>query len=1213
MAATQALHSHSWLANLPGRYKILLAICPLLGLFLLTSLANLATLRKQEETRHWAQHTYEVLLALDQAQQASQRGLIAARGYILSPDPAELAAWQKARPQLDQSIAHLRALMVDSPGQLTRLDRLEGQVAQWGDEANRLIITPLRALSAGDPRATLAQRIRIRDDYLARRKVGAPDIATALARMADTERATLAARNAALRNTLRTLRVINLLAVAAGLLFGLYVLRMTFLAVIQPLRQSTDIMNQLARRDPSVVITRLGRRDEIGEIARALEVFKQVMLDLDRQDWVKSQSSRIAQRLQEAGTYGEFGQHLVSELAPLVGAGVALYYLHDAQEHRLERLGSYGLPASPDTATRYAPGEGLVGQCLLEAKPIELPVPAGYPRIQSGSGDAVPSHVNVLPVIYRGAVTGVIELAGFAPLGGRQRELLSQLLPQVSLTQENLTRAINTQQLLERTREQADELRTSELLMRQQKDVLRQSNDALHAKTQELEDQSARLIASEDELRRQAAELQASNEELRDKTASLDLQRHVLEELQRDTELKASELARASQYKSDFLANMSHELRTPLNSLLILSRSLAENEGNNLDAEQVESAHIIHDAGSQLLHLINDILDLSKIEAGKMELMIEPLRLADFARSLRRTFNHVAQEKGLDFTVTIEADAPVELLTDGARLEQVANNLLGNAFKFTARGGVQLRIGRPAPDQELPIERIGQPLVSFSVSDSGIGIAPEKHQRVFNAFEQVDASTSRQYGGTGLGLAICRRTCELLGGTISLASEPGRGSTFTVLLPERPPANVAAPSESRPPARVAAPSGSIDDDRARLPPGKASVLVIEDDPAFARILADMLHRKGCRVLLAADGESGLALAREHRPSGVLLDVALPGMDGWAVFERLRADPATHALPVHFISSAEGAGRARDLGAVGFLTKPVTREAIATAFQRLLRESHERPGRVLVVDDDAAARSAVRHLLDGYHVVLDEAASAEQALEQTAQARYDCIVLDLGLPGMSGMQLLDRLAARAAELPPVVIYTGRDLSAEDSRQLRQYTDAIVIKGARSPDRLREEVGQFLQALRSTPEPSVIAPAPPATVAPASADGLPASFRGRHVLLVDDDMRNLFALSKVLRGWGLEVSMAPDGPKALRTLAERADIALVLMDIMMPGMDGYEAIQAIRADPARAQLPIIALTARAMTGDREKCLEAGASDYFSKPIDTDKLAALMRAWL
>ncbi|MCX7512920.1 response regulator [Frateuria hangzhouensis] len=1201
MAATQATHRHSWLANLPGQYKILLAICPLLGLFLLTSLATLATLRKQEDARHWAQHTYEVLLALDQAQQTTQQGLIAARGYILSSDPGELASWKQARPRLEVNIARLRSLMADNPMQLGRLEQLQNRVAQWAEEADRLIIQPLAALPKGDPEAMLAQRLAIRNAYLARRRVGAPDIAAALAQMADTERAQLAARNTALNRTLRTLRLINLLAIAAGLLFGLYVLRLTFLIVIRPLRQSTDIMTRLARRDPDVVITRLGRRDEIGQIARALEVFKQVMLDLDRQDWVKSHSSRIARHLQEADTFQVFGHRLTSELAPLMEAGIALYYRLDDASGQLELIGSYGLSPSTQAPDRQLPGEGLVGQCLLEGKPIELGVPADYPRIRSGSGEAMPTTVAVWPVVYLGTVTGVLELAGFSPAAGRQCELFDQLLPQVALTQENLSRAVSTRQLLERTREQADELRTSELLMRQQKDVLRQSNDALHAKTLELEQQSRRLISSKDELRRQAKELEASNEELRDKTASLDLQRHVLEELQRDTELKAGELARASKYKSDFLANMSHELRTPLNSLLILSRSLADNEDGNLDHEQVESARIIHDAGSHLLRLINDILDLSKIEAGKMDLLIEPLRLADLVRSLRRTFSHVAQEKGLEFTLAIEPDAPDRLDTDGARLEQVANNLLGNAFKFTASGGVHLCIGRPHADVPVPVELAGQPLVALSVRDTGIGIAPEKHQRVFNAFEQVDASTSRQYGGTGLGLAICRRTCELLGGAIVLASEPGQGSTFTVLLPEQPPA--AAPATAEPvPARAVASPGLVDDDRADLHPGDASVLVIEDDPAFARILADMLHRKGCRVLLATDGESGLALARDHRPGGVLLDVALPGMDGWAVFERLRADPTTRAIPVHFISSAEGAGRARELGAVGFLTKPVTREAITNAFERLLGGRH---GRLLVVDDDDDARRAVRHLLGGYQVAIDEAGSAEEALEHTAHQRYDCVVLDLGLPGMSGMQLLDRLADGTDGPLPVVVYTGRELSAEDTRQLQQYTHAIVVKGGRSPERLREEVGQFLRAI--DPSARAASAAVPATAA------LRPSMKGRHVLLVDDDMRNLFALSKILRGWGLEVGMAADGPRALRVLDERDDVALVLMDIMMPGMDGNETIRAIRSQEARAQLPIIALTARAMPGDREKCLEAGASDYLSKPIDTDKLAALMRSWL
>ncbi len=859
----------------------------------------------------------------------------------------------------------------------------------------------------------------------------------------------------------------------------------------------------------------------------------------------------------------------------------------------------------------YVPGEGLVGQCVLEAQPIELDqAPDRYVRIHSASGDASPSAITILPVIYRGQVTGVLELAGFERPTPLQRQLLDDLLPLVALTQENLTRAINTQQLLEQTREQADELLRSKEALQQQQQVLRDSNAELHAKTLLLEEQSQRLTVSEEELRVQAEELQASNEELREKTASLNLQRQVLEDLQLDTEQKAAELARASQYKSDFLANMSHELRTPLNSLLILSRSLADNDTGNLDEEQVESARIIHDAGSNLLRLINDILDLSKIEAGKMELLIDVLPLADFERTLRRTFAHVAEEKHLDFEVHIEPDLPPVLHTDGARLEQVANNLIGNAFKFTTRGGVRVRIGRPDPAFPVPQALTGQPLIAIAVSDTGIGIPQDKFDRIFHAFEQVDASTSRQYGGTGLGLAICRRIAALLGGDITLHSEAGTGSTFTVLLPEHPP--VATPTTSPrsasgptlPSMRQHAPGllpETIEDDRQRLEPGDVSILVIEDDPAFARILADMIHRKGYRVLAAADGETGLALARAHHPTGIVLDVMLPGMDGWTVIERLKADESTRHLPVHFISATEDASRGRELGAVGFLTKPVSREEIVAAFDRLLHFAEGHTRHLLIVDDDADSRTAVRTMLRRDDVVIEEAGSAEEALRKTTVTAFDCIVLDLGLPGMSGAELLERLAEGSQGAPPVVIYSGRDLSGEENLQLRQYTDSIVVKGARSPERLLDEVSLFLHSIQHTPRH--------AGDKPAASDEL----KGRSVLLVDDDMRNLFALSKVLRGWGMTVVMAQDGLKALKALEGGDPPELVLMDIMMPGMDGYETIRQIRAQPRLATLPIIALTAKAMRGDREKCLEAGASDYLSKPVDIDKLSSMIRVWL
>jgi CheY-like chemotaxis protein/CHASE3 domain sensor protein len=1200
---------NSWLANQPLQRKMMLAIGLLLGLLLLTSLVTLRSLREQESNRQWATHTYQVRFELDRAQRALQTSQIGARGYMLTQRADQRALFDSGTSDLRKHIAHLRQMTTDNQLQQLRIDSLEKMVAQWQRELTVHAIDAVARLKNTDA-ATMAPELqRLQSDYLANRTVRSEDLHAAIEQMVAEESQLLTARNRQLDSALVTTKWINISAILLGLLLGITVIRLTSQLVTRPLRRLTDLMTRLANHDHDFEIHRLDRRDEVGEIARALQVFKQMSLDTDAQTWIRSRVSDIAHVLLQATTHKDFAQWLTSELVPLCKAGVGLFYSFDDARHRLDLLGSYGLRLNNRTADQYLPGEGLVGQCAIERKAIVLDdVPENYLHVDSGSGEALPRHVAILPVLYRDTLIGVLELAGFGPLTAQQKQLLDELLPIVALTLENLNRAVSTHNLLLQTQEQADDLRVSELVMRQQKEVLRDSNEALQAKTDELEKQSERLIASEEELRVQAGELQASNEELRDKTESLNRQKYVLEDLQQETADKAAELARASQYKSEFLANMSHELRTPLNSLLILSRSLAENDTGNLDEEQIESARIIHDAGNSLLHLINDILDLSKVEAGKMELVIDNLALAEVGQRLRRTFAHVAGEKRLGFTLDIDPGLPPVLRTDGSKLEQIANNLLSNAFKFTADGAVSLRIGRPGSDVDIPEALRGQSLIAVTVSDTGIGIPQDKFQRVFNAFEQVDAGTSRQFGGTGLGLAISRRMAQLLGGDIVLRSESGHGSHFTVLLPETPP-EASGFAEDVPRAsttrlsRAASPylpPKSIDDCEALLP-DQVTILVIEDDPAFARILIDMIQRKGHRALAAGDGESGLQLAREHRPTGILLDVSLPVMDGWSVLDQLKADDATRAIPVHFISVDDGGTRGLERGAVGFLTKPVSRESIGLAIERLLHFAAGQQQHLLIVDDDADSRTAVHVMLRNDNVQIDEAGSAEDALEKIARTDYDCIVLDLGLPGMSGLELLAQLAQTSKGVPPVVVYSGRELSREENLKLHRYTDAIVVKGARSTERLLDEVSLFLHSIQQASPRSVTEPA---------ASG---ELTGRRVLLVDDDMRNLFALSKVLRGWGLQVSMAQDGYKALKMLADDAAPELVLMDIMMPGMDGYETIRAIRAQPHFARLPIIALTAKAMRGDREKCLEMGASDYLSKPIDTDKLAALMRAWL
>ena len=1202
----------SWLADQPLQRKILFAVVLQLGLFLLTSVVTLHSLRKQETNRYWTIHTYQVLLELDQVQHSLQNSQLGARGYMLTQHADQRAMFESGASDLHDRIIQLRQLTVDNPLQQSRIDNLETLAAQWRREVTANAIDAMARVKTTDPAAMALELQQIRSNYLEHRTVRVEDLNDAVEQMIGEENQLLTTRSQELNSTLSQTQVINAMAALLGILLGIAVISLTARLVTRPLRRKADLMTRLANHDHQFEIDQLDRRDEIGEIARALQVFRRMVIDTEAQTWIKTQVSNISHVLQQATTHKEFAQWLTSELVPLFGAGVGLFYSFDDARHRLDLLGSYGLRLSNRTADHYLPGEGLVGQCAIERKPIMLnDIPENYLHIDSGSGEALPRHIAIMPVLYRDTLIGVFELASFTAFAPLQLQLLEELLPIVGLALENLNRAVSTHDLLLQTQEQADELRVSELVMRQQKEVLRDNNEALQAKTAELEEQSERLVASEEELRLQAEELQASNEELREKTDSLNRQKHVLEELQQETADKADELARASQYKSEFLANMSHELRTPLNSLLILSRSLADNDNGNLDEEQIESARIIHDAGTSLLNLINDILDLSKIEAGKMELVIDELPLGEMEQRLKRTFTHVAEEKGLGFTLDIEPGLPVILRTDSAKLEQIANNLLSNAFKFTARGSVAVRISRPGSEIAIPETLRGQPLIALTVSDTGIGIPADKFQRIFNAFEQVDAGTSRQFGGTGLGLAISRRMAMLLGGDIALHSESGHGSSFTVLLPETPPLQQrdaperAAQIKPQPPVRPSSPyllPDSIEDDRNSLLSGQTTILVIEDDPAFARILIDMIHRKGYRALAAVDGEAGLQLAREYHPTGVLLDVMLPAMDGWAVMDQLKADPTTRTIPVHFISATDDATRGLELGAVGFLTKPVSRAAIDTAFKRLLHFSEGHQRHLLIVDDEADSRTAVRSMLNADDVLIDEVGTAEEALQKTAHTRYDCIVLDLGLPGMSGLELLEQLSKEPGGVPPVVVYSGRDLSREENLLLRQYTDSIVVKGARSPERLLDEVSLFLHSIQHAPRRD-------AGSKPSSATEL----AGRKVLLVDDDMRNLFALSKVLRGWGVVVNMAQDGQKALKTLADDEAPELVLMDIMMPTMDGYETIRAIRAQARFATLPIIALTAKAMRGDREKCLEMGASDYLSKPIDIDKLSSMMRVWL
>lgn len=710
---------------------------------------------------------------------------------------------------------------------------------------------------------------------------------------------------------------------------------------------------------------------------------------------------------------------------------------------------------------------------------------------------------------------------------------------------------------------------------------------------------------------------------MEEKTHALEVQRkevieknRALERTQEDLQQQARNLTSASKYKSEFLSNMSHELRTPLNSLLILAQDLAANKKNNLDEEQVESAIIIENSGKELLNLINEILDLSKIEAGRMDLSIERISLAEISDSILANFKPLTDEKGLELYTSIGKDLPETIRTDRQKLEQIIRNLLSNAVKFTDKGTVSVEFHRPTPDVNLSWSGLeSQNAFAISVTDTGIGIPDEKQSEIFEAFHQVDGTTSRGYGGTGLGLSISRELAKLLGGEIEVESEPEKGSTFTLYLPlkvDEPSKLEPAGGEKAkelPPAVLRAPiSGipSIPDDRETLEKGDRVILVIEDDSKFAKVLYNKCHSRGFKCLAAPTGEAGLELAARHLPEGIILDIRLPGMDGWAVLSALKDDMKTRHIPVHVISVEEGTPESLRRGAIGHATKPLNREELEQTFKKIEETAGEETKHILLVEDQEEVRRSIKRLIGNRDVKVDEAATGQEAMEAVSTKRYGCLVLDLRLPDMDGGDLLKKMRTEGLELPPVIVHTARELTEQEEMELREHAQSIVIKDVRSQERLLDEVSLFLhrmvedmpkkkkQMIRDLHETDVL-------------------LKDKKVLVVDDDMRATFALSRLLSGRGMKPLKAENGERALRLLDEEPDVDIVFMDIMMPVMDGYETMKRIRAQARFHRLPVIALTAKAMPDDRKKCIDAGANDYLSKPVDQEQLISMMRVWL
>lgn len=972
--------------------------------------------------------------------------------------------------------------------------------------------------------------------------------------------------------------------------------------------------NAIARGDYSADIAPRSDKDELGfalqAMTAALRAAHQASTGLD---WLKSGLARLGEAISGDPVIETLAAKAIAEIATTLEAQVGVFFLaRDGEKPVLTLLGSYAYSRRKNLANEFAFGEGLVGQAALERQQILVRnVPEDYIRVTSGLGEHVPRFICVTPFLYENRLKGVVEIGMLGEITPTQMDYLSQAMPLVAIAVESAQARDTKAQLLEEARRLTEELQT-------QQEELRSTNE-------ELEQQSRDLRASEEKLRVQQEELEVSNEELEQKNALLERQKREVEQARQVIAVKADELAVASKYKSEFLANMSHELRTPLNSLLLLAQSLAQNKEGNLTPDQVESSRIIHSSGSDLLNLINEILDLSKIEAGRMDLQVAPVPVGALAESVRASFAHMAQAKGLSLDVLVKPDAPLEVASDHKRLEQVLRNLMSNAIKFTETGGIKVSFGRPPAQTDLARSGlvVGNCL-AIAVQDSGIGIEKGKKRVIFEAFQQADGSTSRRFGGTGLGLTISRELASLLGGEIQLASEPGKGSTFTLYVPVNAVARSAkladarkaaasmgqraeteAPIRSRPEVPVNR-QPYIPDDRDHLVAGGKLIVVIEDDPKFAAILVGKCHEKGFQCLAAANGEVGLELVREHLPTALILDIRLPGMDGMAVLSALKEDTRTRHIPVHMASVEERATEALRRGAVGLAVKPIDQERLDGVFQRLEAVVAMKPRRVLVVEDDAATRQSIVKLIGDSDVTVDEAESGEQAINLLHAGEYDCIVLDLKLPDMNGQAMLERLRREGVILPPVVVHTARDFTVQEEMGLREHADSIVIKDVRSPERLLDEVSLFLHRVVSQmPEPKrrIIR----------DLHDTDALLRDKKVLIVDDDMRTLFAVSRLLSERGLQAIKAENGQLALQLLDDNPDIDLVLMDIMMPVLDGYEAMQRIRGQERHRKLPIIALTAKAMPEDRQKCIAAGASDYLTKPIDADRLFSMMRVWL
>lgn len=1167
---------------------------------ILSSAASFISIRALLNSSKLVNHTNQVIQGLDEIMSVMRDAETGQRGYLLSGDEKFLQHYNGVSENAMAAWTNVKFLTSDNPAQQKNCDHLKTLL-------NRRIFFMQRLVDmrrAGDA---------INITFLEEGKNMMDELRLQTAAMKATEKNLLADRTAAMNRFASYTPILIIIAAILSLLITIFF----YIKVSNDFAEKTKLQKDLEAKDLEIrkriaIIQDIAdkisagdykirvndtEKDDLGGLSFALNKMAESLdlsfTQLHHKEWLQSGIAKLNETMVGEKNINQLTNDIIQFIAEFTNSQVAAFYMLEGDE-QLKLAGSFAID---NHAKRQiiARGEGVVGQCAQSGKPTVInSISPDDIMISFAFGDVKPTSIAAIPVYHDYRLVGVIELGALTEISGNVMEFMASIINNVGIALYTAQIRKMQQELLEETQAQAEELQTQ--------------HSELENLNTELETQTQKIQASEEELKVQQEELLQSNQELEERSRLLEEKNQIIVERNLDIQQKAEQLELSTKYKSEFLANMSHELRTPLNSILLLSRLMSENK--ELEKEQVEYAEVIQSAGQGLLSLIDEILDLSKIESGKMDLELRSVTLKEINNDLRSLFEPLAKEKGLELQLIIDPSAPELIVTDKMRLEQILKNLLSNALKFTTRGSIKLNVSQPENTS----------LVQFSVKDTGIGIPLEKQQQVFEAFQQADGSTRRKFGGTGLGLSISRELAKLLGGEIRLSSKPNEGSEFTVYIPstkksvgvispveqlEMTPDTAVTPVAER--FRSTVIPNEIDDDRNNIREDDKTILIIEDDTGFAKALLDYTRKQKYKGIVAVRGDQGLEMAALYKPIAILLDIQLPVKDGWEVMEELKSNPATRHIPVHIMSSMEVKKESLIKGAVDFINKPVALDDMNQIFKKLEDALSRHPKKVMIIEENPKHAKALGYFLSNFSINSEISGTVSEGINLLNKKEVDCVILDMGIPDKNAYETLELVkSSPGLENLPIIIFTGKNLSKGEENKIKQYADSIVVKTAHSYQRILDEVGLFLHLVEDNKK--VKSPARTKTLG-----GMDEVLKGKTVLIADDDVRNIFSLTKALEKHNMNVVSAIDGKEALKILDENPTVDIVLMDMMMPEMDGYESTSRIRRNPKYKQLPILAVTAKAMMGDREKCIKAGASDYISKPVDIDQLISLLRVWL